>query len=366
MKAPLVNRCEICIRVWLYTRYWRCFLFGAPALVALLGSSTVAVFWLFFPTNYQARYVQLGIEALEKQNLQAANLYFRRLTEAHTNRPDYQLLLAVSYQKLGQTGLAAMLFRRLAPLDGEQGYVPAHLALADERLASNTPTKQQIQEAEQHLLMALRIEPENVDAHARLGELYFRLNRLEEARTHLLAAVTRREALALLLSRIPDEKSETTRGSWADRAVSYYRDVTTVYAKNAQARIRLAEATLARGGTREALEILKEGWKSDPLPAYRAPLAQAYVNVLVEAQSKDELSQLDRVRLLDEGLSHDPLHPYFLRMLYEWVRPSYKNAEAVARALQQAAAQESVEPSIQLLLAIKAIREQRGTTPAAD
>ena len=344
MKTRLLTRWLIWTRVWYYTRYWTRLLFGLPALAVFILVLVTAIALFQNRPDFQRRYLRLGLQAMEQQNYKAANCYFLRLVKENGNRADYQYHLAMSFRGLGDAATAELLMDHLAPVEGAPGYLPAYLALADEQLASRPLTTKAIQKAESYIRKALEIDPKNVDAHARLGELYFRLNRYDESRDHLIQAVNSREALTLLLSRIQRTSSGTTtdQQQWADRAVAFYQTKTQADPKDSLDRVRWAEAMLLQGKSRAALEILKDGWEADASPAYRGPLVQAYVNVLVEADNKNDMLLVQRVALLDAGLALDALHPYFLRSLYDLIRPTEKNEAAVLAARNQLSSEKLV------------------------
>ena len=85
-------------------------------------------------------------------------------------------------------------------------------------------TLQDVREAQQHLRQALKQRPDLVEAHALLGEIYFRLQEWKEAEDHLKQAVQADPMLARLLMQAAIAQGDTESGNqWAKRTIEACR-----------------------------------------------------------------------------------------------------------------------------------------------
>jgi tetratricopeptide (TPR) repeat protein len=208
--------------VWLYlvTRPPWTLVRGLPALAVLIGVC-LSVHqrqedsrW----TQVSLRYQRAAQLALKGQNLEAAELWFRKVITLNPADEVARFQLALTREANGQQPQALRTFMALAPI-GERGYVPAHVHLARQILADREHlTRERLDLAARHLQSALEQQPDHDQARTLLAELRFNRGQLQEA-ADLLSAMTDRHpeahlmlaGIALRLDRAEQAEDHATR-----------------------------------------------------------------------------------------------------------------------------------------------------------
>jgi tetratricopeptide (TPR) repeat protein len=139
--------------------------------------------------------IQRGIEALEKDDLAAAEKAFRRALELDPANAGAWLHLGNTYRR-GKRNQEAMSAYQQA-LDVDQTYSEAHNNLAL-LIAVKNPKL-----AETHLRQATSLDPRNAEAHNNLANLLARSGRLEEAIAHYEAALAIKPSLESARANLP-------------------------------------------------------------------------------------------------------------------------------------------------------------------
>src|SRR5262249_3315059 len=148
---------------------------GMPALVA---GGTAVVLMLICPrtADLQAAYLVQGAQCVRTEQFDEAFVCFQRLLEFDPSRDEFLYGYALAAQGKGYTGTALSTMRKLAPED-HAGYGLAHLWLGRRLFLQLPSTPEETRIAERHPLLALDKEPDLLEAHVLLTNMYVRSDR---------------------------------------------------------------------------------------------------------------------------------------------------------------------------------------------
>lgn len=143
-----------------------------PALLAIACILLFGVLALGQRTAMtRASYEREAEASLSARDFKTARVCYERLLQWNKDDVALRFGLARALDGLGQTGEARQLLERLAPPDLD-GYLPAHLFLAERLLDAPQHDAQSLSLAEKHLLRVLNADPSNAPARALLSSLY--------------------------------------------------------------------------------------------------------------------------------------------------------------------------------------------------
>jgi tetratricopeptide (TPR) repeat protein len=273
-----------------------------------------------------ASYRERAHEALLAKNFQAAHVAFQRLIELDPNSPEFRFGFATVSEAMGDLGRTAAIMDELAPLD-RPGYGPAHLWQARHWLRTDLPSAIKRRFAEIQLYRAVQAQPENLEAHALLGQLLLDNGQLALAEKHLTKAVPKKPEVGLALARVYASRGAKDLAiTTAEQAESFFRQHAEASIDNHQARLLQAEAALFLEKYAVAADILKQGQRLGGPPAYQIALVSVYAH-WAAALARDSKSSPDaRLALIQEGLQHDPSNLVLLQHLLDIAK--VQNAEA--------------------------------------
>lgn len=332
---------------------WRRLGLGIPALGAcLLWTSFVLLLITWKPSQTQARYRDMASLALSRGDFESARIACERMLQSKTgSRNDTAFKLAISLARLGKSAEAVALLSELAPIN-RPGYPPAHLYLASSLLTQTNFSLQKVSAAETHLLNALKVEPDNVDAHALLGKVHLQAGALDKAREHLLKVVPSRGDAGLLLASVAHAQGdEKGAREWAQRTARHFSDlVAKVKDDQPGLRIGWAQAQLMLKEYPAALANLETGFKLAGNRAYLPAMGDvcaAWVLSLKETAPKDLPA---RLKLVQQGLEFAPQNASLLRELIELSRLSGPEAGDARALLNKLLAQTGTFPLLHFCL----------------
>lgn len=139
--------------------------------------------------------IQRGVEALEKNDLAAAEKAFRRAVELEPQSAGAWLHLGNTYRRAKQFKEALGAYQKALEVD--EAYPEAHNNAAM-LVAGSDP-----QRAETHLRRALGLDPRNAEAHNNLANLLARSGRLAEAIAHYENALAIKPSLESARANLP-------------------------------------------------------------------------------------------------------------------------------------------------------------------
>ncbi|OAI49370.1 hypothetical protein AYO44_06465 [Planctomycetaceae bacterium SCGC AG-212-F19] len=321
--------CFILIAVdWWHDRQARYFIEGLPA--GLLAAMLLAVgILLRVDINGQpiASYRQQASQALQAGDFSTAHVAFQRLTRMEPDSAEFRFGLAVASEALGELERAAALIEKLAPLD-RQGYSPAHLYQARRWLRGTVPAPVRTHFAEIHLYRAVQAQPDNLEAHALLGQLLFDKGLLHAAEGHLTRAAGQKPELGLALARVYAARGAGEAAVLeANRAEAFFRQQAAARLDNHPARLLQAETLVFLGRHAAAVGVLKEGLRHSGLTVYQSALVAVYIAWSDALDREGTVSVGMRLALLQEGLQHDLGNPALLMRLLPLIRLSSSGGE---------------------------------------
>ena len=228
---------------WFGHRRWRIFALCLPALLACLGLALVTGMVLSQRTSdLERRYDFLVKRALAVKNFELARVASLRGLDGAKNERDraqWIFFLALALDGQGQKQASAALISEAAPLEPlGAGCVEAHLAVAQSMLVSTNLTGEGIRMAlanptnslavalrtvERHLLSAVAIEPDSLEANELLGRFYINTHQPAKARERLLKIYAAKPDTALLLAIDSDLENDSAGAlQWAERALTAF------------------------------------------------------------------------------------------------------------------------------------------------
>lgn len=362
-RSSLNNR----IDRWLAGRPWRLLWLCLPALIALgVLLLTLILVLSQHTTELNSRYdrlVQFLLATHKFEEARVASLH--GLAEVKDDREREQKLfyLALALDGLGQKQEAAQLMNVVAPLD-HPGCADAHLMMARSLLSSTNlasdvlsgaplnatnATTEALHKIERHLLNALALEPQSLEANELLGRFYIIAHNPAKAQKCLLkiySAKSDTANIALLLAFSCVQTNDQAGAlQWADRAIIAYEQnmiksaphylagdlhglnqallVKRMYAPVKPATTSLAKSDtnapphdntgfwmgivrllLVNGKYAPALQTLEQQMHDNPNPIYASAIAEICASMAGGIPSAQKGGSARRLQLIQEGLAN--------------------------------------------------------------
>lgn len=313
-----------------------------PAMVVLLSVVLLLVMLSSSASRRENWYAQNAIQALAQGDAATARLCYASLLQTYPDNPQYQFGLAMALLKLGDPASAATLIRRLAPEDAD-GFIPAHLYMAEQLLAAKNRSAEALRSAEGHLTRYLKSNPKSPRANALLGTVYSEQGKWEEASPLLaLAGPSVGEMGLVAAEELAKRGRFADATAWVRRAIIFYTERLEKNPKDNDARIKLAQAHLMMREYEPAIEVLQKGWSETKYPAFARGIAHAYGLWVTGSSSMDPAR---RVIFAERGLKWDGQNQVLLESLLssemnsaaEMIMPTTQPVEgATLRALVMA------------------------------
>lgn len=296
---------------WYRSRRWRNFVWGLPALLIFATAGYFVLTTAFVSkTKLRLRYVKAGQAASVSEDWDAATLYLERAVELGVRDPDAMFELAVAADRSDDMGRRDAILEKLAP-DGRPVHAPSHLWKTAQLLGVNPLPNENVEKAEQQLRYALTVDPDNVNAHGILGDLYFQRGYLDGAVFHLGKASRSLAHYQLLHAKACVLTGKTAE---AEASANQVRSITSQKLgfdpKDEPSRIELGEALFILEDFREAAEILKLGLRESKNPqALQHALARTYLgwaDSILKRQGNTGKGREDAFRLVAAAMSQNP------------------------------------------------------------
>ena len=302
---------------WWSTRYWSSLVWGIPVIVAGLTVGGIGLLHRRVPQEeWLQRYEAFGEAALDREDLEAADMCFRRIAfwDPLSTAGMYGMARTADLQ--GDVERARDILRRIAP-ETRAGHADAHLWLAQDMIRQKVPvTPDTLRVLEHHLQQALRGASSRQESKVLLAQLYAAQGKPERAIQELRQVVSARPELQLELAQ---QYARTGRDTEAERAAAYaekyFQDRTLAEPDQPQHRLGWATSYLLRQRYEDAIRVLEEGLtQSDPRPFQQA-LAATYLRRLDALAKQGDLSTAQRLEFLEQVCRYEPGNEHALTML---------------------------------------------------
>jgi tetratricopeptide (TPR) repeat protein len=342
---------------WWSTRPWSSLLLGLPAIVS--GLALVAVEpWhnRALPGEWARRYDQAGMSALRQGDLQAADVYFRRVAMLDESSPAacYGLALTAEQQKDLTRARGWML--RIAS-ETEAGYAPAHFWLAKDLIRHKTPLDpQDARVLEHHLQQAARSPAHHVESRVNLTQLYMLRGETDKAIAQMELASAERPALQLDLAQLYElggRKADARRA--AAKAGDFFEARTLAEPRQAPLRQAWAASLALQERYEDAVRVLTAGLSQpDPKPFEQA-LAAVYLRWMNSNTATKKPNAAEQLEFLERILQHDAANEQALVMLDKLALGTDESAVGAAELLKKILARGAAPAVIHLVLGTRAL-----------
>ena len=342
---------------WWTTRPWTSLLWGLPAILSGLALLAVEPWHnRTLPGQWARRYDREGLAALSRGDLQAADVYFRRVAFLDDASPASSYGLALTAEQQGDLPRARRWMLRIAP-EAEAGYPPAHFWLAKDLTRGDAARRpQDVQLLEHHLLQAARSADHQLEARVNLAQLYTLQRQPDKAIAQLEQAVARQPALQLDLAQLyalAQRPADARRA--AAKAGEFFASRAAAEPAQPQFRQAWASSLVLQERHEDAIRILTEGLKQpDPEPFQRA-LSAVYLHWLGSASAPGKPNVPRQLELLDRALQHDANNEQALRMLGRLAIDNDESAAQATDMLKQMLARGAAPAVIHLALGTQAL-----------
>ncbi len=325
---------------WWCTRDWSSLSGGLPAVLA--GLAVVGVGLKFSrrsPDEWARKYEAAGSSALGKGDLEAADVYFRRMTFLDESSPAAFYGMGVTAERQGDLKRARELMHRIAP-ESEAGYPPAHFWLAQDALRRKIPaTRSTLEVLEHHLQQAFRSNSHQWEARAMAAQLYAATGQAPQAIAVLKPAAATRPEWQLELARLycPCRPPRPRRQRTAARAAEFFRGRTAAEPDQAAHRLRWAASELLQGHYENAVQVLTPGLSLPAPEPFRQALGGVYLRWLDTVSKQSPPNPARQLELLDRAVQHDPQNPRALALLADLVHAAGRASRASGGPVESAA-----------------------------
>ena len=264
---------------WISTRRMGRLLVGSPAIL-VAGLVVVVVVWqtrMPAATIVDSYRTAMG-RALASKDLDAAELYLRKLLQLGSAGPEAKFALAEFTRRQGDTKRADEILAELAPRGGI-GYAPAHFALARELARSKEDdwTDEDMESLVHHLRASASSPTIRTVALQLLAEAYLAKDRLPDALEAYRETADRLPAVRLPIAHIliRMNKSEEAKAELS-RAISFFEGELRSNPEDVPSRIGLAKSVFLTQDFSRAASLLQEKFASADGEQFRSVLAGLY------------------------------------------------------------------------------------------
>jgi Tfp pilus assembly protein PilF len=353
------------VSTWWENRRGRYLLQGLPALLLALGVIFLAAVVIAGKVGSDrqqlaSHYQMQAAQSMVARNWDAARVAYERLAVLDDDKPDHRYALALALQGLGQKERAVGLMGALAPLDGPQGFAPAHLwlGLIYYSQSGSNPRAQQL--AEQHLTRVVKLQPEAVEAHIMLAQIYMRNSQFDKAEKHFLAGARVRPEIGLMLAGLYKERGQKENQLfWCQRSAKYFQGQLEADSGNHPARLNLAEAKLLGGQFAEARTLLQQGLALSNADVYKTRLAKNSIVWFDSLPNETDADRGQRLALIEEGLKYDPKNTELLSRLIDATSLEGDEADKARTVLQGILAQGKATGPLHFMLGVDALKQEK-------
>jgi len=292
---------------------------GLPAvLVAGLVGTVAGAAVLSSHTPLMTRYQRAASSALRSEQYRTAELYYERLAQIDGGKPDTRYALAKVAESQQQFDRTRSIMLKLAPKD-QKGYAPAHTWLAQYYVDSADGRRDVLREAGPHITQFLASEPDSALAHAVAARYFAGMGQLREAENHLVMSLRLdapdelKSDLRLSLARLYVlQGNHALARPEAEAAITYYRRRAQTDPGNHSVRLAWAEAALFLELFDEAEQVL-QAWQTMDLSddsqirsAYINRMSQFYTTKATVFGRQGKAGLVEQLDWIDLALQYNP------------------------------------------------------------
>lgn len=292
---------------WWKSRNLKPLLWGLPALV--VGLSCLVLGGMVGARDRYVlgrKYVASGQDASQRSDWSSAKLYFERSLELGVRDPETLFELAVVAEKSGDQSRKLAVMERLAP-DDKAVYAPAHFWRATQILSAGDISKAEAMLAESQLKLVLQLEPQNINAHSILGDLYFQAGLWKSAVEHLQYSRPETFKYRLLLAKASAAAGNVESGrTYAEHVFAKTREIVNQNPSDSEGRLVLGEASLLLDRYADAVTILEEGLRLGENPAFHTALGLVLLHWSDALLSESAENRPQAFQLLAKAVEQSP------------------------------------------------------------
>ncbi len=321
---------------WWTSRQWRRLLWGLPAFFVACSCATVL---LLAKGNTKVglsqTYSAAGQSAVQRKDWKRALLFLERAVEL--GRRDNALMydLAIAADALKDESRKIAVLRQLAP-DTHAAYAPAHLWRATQLLSSDLISKEVAAQAERQLKFALSLDPDNPNANAFLGDLYFQAGIWKSAVDHLSKARQNGFKYRLMLSKATAAAGNVNNArSIAEDVLRTANEELQKQPSDLDARLAAGEAALLLERFSDAVRILEEGLRIHEQPVLHQSLALVLIHWSDDMLRKSPDNRPQAFRLLASAIEQNPSEFVLFDRILKLLRAEDQTAAEAESFLQE-------------------------------
>ncbi len=346
---------------WWVTRPWGSLLLGLPAIACGLALAAVEPWHSRTQSSEWARWYDLaGTAALQRGDLQAADVYFRRVAVLDEASPAASYGLALTAEQEQDFARARGWMLRIAP-ETQPGYAPAHYWLAKDLIRRTQGKPLGPQDAsilEHHLREAGRSPEHQLESQMNLTQLYLLQGETAKAIELLEDLIAARPGLQLDLARLYDQagrKADARRA--AAKAAEFFQARTKAEPNQPLNHLGWAAALMLQERYQEAVAVLTAALalpNQDPKPIEQS-LAAVYLAWMSSSTVQDKPNAAQQLEFLERILQHDAENAQALVMLDKLASGTDEASIGAADLLKKILARGAAPAVIHLVLGTRAM-----------
>lgn len=304
------------LNCWIGSRDYPRLRHGLPCVVVALAA-VAAVFWLKYAADTPVlEACEQGLQAaIRNQDPDRQEVCLKALVALRPSDPGYQLQLGTLLLERGRSeGLG--LLTKLTP-EQTDGYLPAHLWLAEQARRPTPCVRLTPAQQEGHLLKVVRQDPDHLKARLLLAQICADRADWKLAEDHLSTIVIAHPEHGILLAKI----KKTLRRPASDidellrRSATTFSERLQLSPKDPAIRTALAEALLLQGQQQQARQLLVSGLELQDDPRLRRALSDFDLADATAQLAESPLNRDAAAALVRTALSTDPTNPSLITEL---------------------------------------------------
>ena len=262
-------------------------------------------------------------------------MFLERAVELGSNNPGTLYNLARAAEATSDSAQMLAIVEQLAPSD-KAVYAPAHLWRAVKLLTRKPLQSSDLDLAEKHLQLTLRLNESNQQAHALLGDLYFQKGVLDAAILHLDQTPPNSSKYRLMLAKALDAQGDTERTKRVAESVLKFAETASRNSpQDVPLRLDYAEASLILKQYPQTAEILRQGLLLGESAGLRDALTMTFIkwsDSVIEASPDNRRAAFS---LIAAGLENTPHEILLFDRLLNLLKGSDEVAIDVQKFLEE-------------------------------
>jgi tetratricopeptide (TPR) repeat protein len=302
---------------WLFSRSARSLVLGLPFVVAVVGM--ISLLWWLRHASIDPVLMQFEAsfnQAVEADDIDTQELCLSGLIQWRPGVPEFRLRMGKFLVEHDRTGPGLAYILSLAP-NGTAGYAPARMWLAQQAGQETPFIELGPDQIEGQLVRVVEQQPENVDAHQMLAELYVNKGEWRLAEKHLLDATRSRPELNLAVAKLKQALKRPQQDvlDYASKAEMALTQRLAANRFDVATRVALVEAKLILGQQVEARELLVSGVQAEDGSEIRRALSDFDLMTAERRLAQTQVNRDVSLQLVRRSVETDPTNPRAVKML---------------------------------------------------